>query len=455
VETGDSSSREGEVFWRSRDWWRRAGHTTLGVWAASGLSILGTIVAARALGPEEYGSVVLALAVVTSVATFLDITFDEATVFYGNRALASGDFAGLRALLRISLKVDIAIGIVVTAAILAASAPLADFASAGRIDPILVQLSALTVLVTTADGTAHAVLGLARRTDLRARGMAAQAAFRLIAIFIAVQLGGAEAFVAAYAAGSAAGSAVLGLMAWRVGWSRWDPGTRSGAPPASASQLVRFAIHSSLTTSVQTVSGTIVPVILGRAVGPAAVGIFRVARLPMVVVRTVGGPMQVAMFPEQAKFFADGRVDEIRRSTRAYTLIAFGLGSVGGGIAYVLMPWLIPLLYSSSFNSAVTPARILLIGALFNFALSWRKSLLAAIGRPEIRTRLAIVQLTVTLTVLLVLADMGADGAAIAVSAGCVSAGVAWLIIARGLLTRESLIESRERHLQPVAEAPS
>lgn len=451
----EESGPRDEVFWRSRTWWGRAGQTALGVWAASGLAIVATVIAARALGPEEFGSVFLALSVVTLVATFLDITFTEATIFYGNRSLASGDLAGLRGLLRMSLRVDIGTGILVTGAIFAAAAPLADFASAGRLDPTLVQISALSVLVTTADSTAHGALGLARRTDLRAWAMATQAAFRLIGVLVAVRVGGAEAVAASYVLGGAAGSVVLGRMAWRVGRREWDLGSGRGTPPASTWELVRFGVHSSLTTSVYAVYGTLVPVLLGRTAGPAAVGIFRVAMLPMVVSRTVRGPIRLAMFPEQAKLFADGRVDEVRRSTKGYTLIAFGLGSPGVVAGFILMPWLIPLLYSSSFDASVTPARILLIAALFDLALTWRKTLLAAIGRPEIRTRLALIELGVVASVLLVLADLGAEGAAIAVSAASVSVGVAWLFVARGLLTRESLIEARGRHPDPVAQAPS
>jgi O-antigen/teichoic acid export membrane protein len=445
-----------EIFWRSRVWWRRTGHTAFAVWAASGISILTTIIGARALGPAEYGAVFLALAVATLVATFLDITFTEATIFFGNRALAAGDTAGVRALLRISLKVDIGTGIVVAGVIVAAATPLADAVSQGELDPTLVQLSALAILLTTADSTAHGALGLVRRTDLRAWAIAAQAVFRLVGVIIAVNVGGAEAVALSYAAGGAAGSAVLGLLAWRVAWRRWDPEAGDNKPPATPWELVRFSFHSSVTTSVAAISGTLVPVLLGRFSGPAAVGIFRVAMFPMLVQRTASGPMRLAMFPEQAKLFADGRVNEVRRSTKAYTLIGFGLGTVGAVIGYFLLPWLIPALYSSSFEAAVEPAQILLIGAVFNFALMWRKTLLAAIGRPEIRTRLTIIQLVVTLVALLALADQGAEGAAIAVTAGNVSAGVAWLLIARGLLSEQSLLAAarRSRAAAPLADDP-
>jgi O-antigen/teichoic acid export membrane protein len=442
-----------EVFWRSRGWWGRTGQTAMGVWGAGLLSIATTVIAARALGPEAYGSVFLALSVVTAVSIFLDITLEEATVYYGNRSIAVGDAPGVRALLARSLRVDIGVGLVVSAAIFALAEPLAEVASAGRVDPDLIRILALSALVTTADSTGYAALALAHRVDLRARGVAATSAFRLIGVGVAVQVGGAEAVAVSYVIGGAAGSAVLAVLAWRHGWRRWDPGEARAPCPVSAWELMRFGFHSSVTTSVQAISGTLVPVLLARAAGPAAVGIYRIARLPIVVSNMLSGPVRLAMFPEQAKLVAEGRVEDVRRSTRAYTLIGFGLGSLGAVVGWFALPYVIPFLYSSSFEGAVTPARILLIAAVCNFALLWRKSLLGAIGRPEVRTHLAIIQVVVTVGLMLLLADQGAEGAAIATSAGIVAAGLVWLILARSLLNEDQMLKSAAQRRPPPAEA--
>ena len=461
---GRGRTGDGETFWTSRRWWRLAGHTAAGVWLASGVSILATIVAARALGPSDYGSFLLGLAAVNTVAIFLDVTFEEATNFYGNRALHDRDLGGLRALLRLSLRVDIAIGVVVTALVIALSGVLADLASAGQLDPTLVQISAFSVLVTTADSTAYAALALAGRVDLRARALAATSALRLIGVIIAVQLGGAEAVAISYVLGGAAGSLVLARYAWREGWRKWapEPGAKPETRPVGTRELVRFGFHSSLTSSVQSVSGTLVPVILARVAGIASVGVYRVARLPIVAANTLQAPMRLSMFPEQSRLVAQGRMAEVRRSTKGYTVIAFGIGIVGAAVGYVVMPWLIPFLYSSSFEAAVTPARIMLIAAVFNLAFLWRKTLLAALGRPEIRTRLVAIEVVVILSVLLVLADRGAEGAAIAASAGAVAAGLVWALVARGLLAdrpgpsapRGRSAESAKHHEQTAAGTP-
>ena len=95
--------------------------------------MLSVVVAARALGPESYGAVVLALSVTAVAARFLDFTFGEAVVHHGHRALAAGDVSGLRALMRMSLMLDVAIGVAVAAILLLLAAPLAGIA--GDIDP--------------------------------------------------------------------------------------------------------------------------------------------------------------------------------------------------------------------------------------------------------------------------------------------------------------------------------
>jgi O-antigen/teichoic acid export membrane protein len=185
-------------------------------------------------------------------------------------------------------------------------------------------------------------------------------------------------------------------------------------------------------------------VLLARAATPAAVGVFRVGMLPVIVSQQLSSPIRLAIFPEQARLVATGRVGELRRAARGYTLIAVGLGVAGSVVAWFALPWFIPLVYGDDFAGAVTPARILLIAAVVQIALGWRKSMLAAVGRPEINTRLAVLNLAVTVPLLLVLGDMGADGAAIAVTAGVVAGGIAWLLIAPRILSEESLRVARQ-----------
>ena len=57
----DPEQQAPSPFWKTRAWWRRAGWTAMAVYLATALAFLGTVVAARGLGPHEFGTVVLAV----------------------------------------------------------------------------------------------------------------------------------------------------------------------------------------------------------------------------------------------------------------------------------------------------------------------------------------------------------------------------------------------------------
>jgi O-antigen/teichoic acid export membrane protein len=421
-------------FWITGRWWRRVAHTSAAVWGATALSFLGTIAAARGLGPAGYGPVVLALSVASLVATFLDLTLEEAVVHHGTRVLASGDVAGLRALLRKSLTLDVAVGIAVSSAIVALASPLADLASSGRLDPTLVRLAALSTLVMTADPTTSAALLVADRPQLRAWAMVAANLFRLAGVLVALQLGGPEAVIVSYVLSGAVGSLVQGVLAWRVGWRMWASAPTSGSSPVSTWRLLRFGFQTSVSTSLNAAESALIPVMLGNLAGPAAVGVFRVAMFPIFVGDTVSGPARLVLFPEQARLAAQGRFGVLRRAMAGYTLLGLAIGLVGAVAGLIALPWLIPLLYSSKFEAAVLPAQILLVAAVCRFALAWGKTFPAAVGRPAVRTAVSAVMLALTLSLVLAFGSQGSKGAAIAYSLASVATAVSAVIVMYRLL---------------------
>ena len=394
-------------FWHDRGWRVRLAHTTLASWISAGLTMLSVVVAARSLGPENYGVVVLALSVTTVAARLLDFTFGEAVVHHGHRALAVGDIGGLRSLMRLSLLLDLVIGVVLAGILLLLAVPLAELASADGIDPSLVRIAALGVLVVTVDGTTGAVLLIAGRPDLRAWTQAGASLFRATGTVGAVALGGGpEAILLSYVLSGALSSALLGGVAWRIAWRRWTR-ARRGALPISVSRLVRFAFHSSATTSVDAAGESLFPLILGNLAGPGAVGVFRASMLPVLASNMLSQPLRLVLFPEQARLHAEGNLAELRKATKGYTLLALTVALPAAVIGWFAMPALINLLFSSSFDGAVTAARILLVAGAVQFALSWSKSFHAAVGRPHIRTILATINIALSLTLLLLLGDRG------------------------------------------------
>jgi O-antigen/teichoic acid export membrane protein len=408
----------------------------MAVYLAFVLAFLGTVVAARGLGPREFGTVVLAVAVATLFATFLDLTLEEAVVHHGFRALAEGDAAGIVGLVRASLVLDVAIGVVVSGSVVLLAPPLADLASAGSLDPDLVRLAALITLCSTADPTMNAVLQVAGRPDLRGWVMTGTNLARLTAVLIAVHFGTAEAIILGYAAGEALGALGNGLVAWRLVRNRWGSAAGSRVRRVPIRELIRFGFHTSITTSVAAASGSLVPVLLGRLAGPTAVGVFRVSMFPVFVADSASGPIRIVLYPEQARLSAAGNHAQLRQAIRNHTLAALAVSLPIAVAGWFALPWLLPLLYSEQFDDAVLPARIMLIAAVARFSGAWFKTLPAALGKPQLRTALTLFELALMISLLILLGEQGSVGAAIAFTVTSVASRAVAIIGARVVLRR-------------------
>jgi O-antigen/teichoic acid export membrane protein len=401
---------------------------------ASGFGFLAAVIVGRALGPTNLGVLVLATTTVASIATFLDFSLEEAVIHFGARLIEEGAPGAVRALLRTSVRLDAAVGAAVFAAIFLAADPIARFVSHGEIAPLLVRLAAVEMLTTTLNGTSGAALMLGGRAELRAWAIGCTMLLRLIAVYVAVHVvgGGAQTVLWAYIAGS--GLAAIGqlLLARRV--ARAWGGTRVERPPVSTRQLATFGLHSSVTTTLVAARVALIAIVLGRRVGAVQVGLLSVAMLPVTLANVVTSPLRMMTFPEQATLAAQRRLDVLWRGVQSYTAVAVLVGVVAAAIGFVLLPILLPWLYTDAFRDAVTPARILLPAAVASLAVAWAKALPAAIGRPQIRSYVSLGEFLVTLAAVLAVASHGAVGAATAISLTAVLAAGVWYAVARRIL---------------------
>jgi O-antigen/teichoic acid export membrane protein len=428
-------------FWSERGWWRKVARTSIATFGGTAFAFVGSIVAARALGPNDYGSVVLAIATASFATLFFDLTLTDGVVHHGFRAIENDDNATLRALLRAAFVSDLTVGIVVAAAVIALAGPMANVASGGVLDPSLVRIAALVGLVSTLDSTTAAVLMLARRADVIAWMMAVTNVTRVLFMLLAALLGaGPAAFVGAYVLGALTGSIAQLAAARRIAWNRWRraPGTHSAR--SWVRPLLTFGIHSSLAVTFQSTEKAVVPILLGALAGPVAAGVFNVALLPITVVLTALIPVRLMLLPEQAKLAAQHDIAALRQTVRGFTRIGF-LVAVPGAIAgFFLLPVIIPLLFSSKFDDAVEPARIMLVAAVFQFAIgSWSKLLPVAIGRPRLRSVMSGAYMAVSVGLTAILAgSLEETGAAIATTVAATTISIAWLFLAERVLRQES-----------------
>src|ERR671914_2083075 len=108
----------------SRVFWRRSA-TAAWVYAAVVFGILGTVVAARVLGLDDFGVFVTALAAVGFFQVLLDLTVEEPLTKYGFRYAVNEEWGKLRRLFARALQLKVAGGFLAALA-LVALAPFAD-----------------------------------------------------------------------------------------------------------------------------------------------------------------------------------------------------------------------------------------------------------------------------------------------------------------------------------------
>lgn len=405
---------------------RRRSATAFWVWAAVGLGILGTVVAARTLGISEFGVFATAIAAVGFFQILLDLTVEEALTKYGFRYVAAGDWGRLRRLFRQALLFKLAGGALATA-ILLALAPFADeiFGAEGVGQALLA--AALLPLVQSAENVAATALILHSRYDLRGLYQAGSTSLRLVAIVVAAPLGVTQALVGIVVAQAIATLAIAVVGAHALRRFPQGPATRLGEDVRG---IRSFVVQSSFATGVISLRTTLVPLVLGIVAGPTQVGLFRIAQTPQTGLAAASSPARLVLMTEQTRDWERGERARVLAGVRSYSRWASAIMLVAVPVFFVLLPWLVPLVFGREYDGAVDAARIVLLAGAIQFAIGWTKSFPVTIGRPRLRIVTHGLEALVAIPLVAVLgAEWGATGAAVALLASTLVFAVAWAVV--------------------------
>ncbi|HVF12528.1 MAG TPA: oligosaccharide flippase family protein [Actinomycetota bacterium] len=416
-------------FWTSRTWIRKTIRVSFGLWASAGLALATAAVMARSLGPSRYGGVVLALSITTLGGMFLDVTLEDGLVRFGFLEIAENRLGRARGLVRAALKLDLTIGIAIFLLILVSSAVVSDALTDGEVPSQLIQLAALNLLFSTANGTTAGVLSLARRPDLAAVSASITNMARFLGVLAVSGSKDPALILLSYSSATGLGAAVQGFLGWREGNRIWGRIRPQGSIRIWAPRLLKFGLRSSFATTVSAAHDSTVPVVLGWVAGPTAVAMMRVASLPLTLSSLASGPLRLSAFPEQARLSASGKLEDLEEGMRLQTLWGVLLGIPAAIIGYFILPRLLPLIYSEQYVQAIRPAQVLLVGAVVLLTIGWAKGFLVALGQPGLLGRIVLFALAVQISLLLLFGRMGALGGAIAVSATYVVLVPVWWVV--------------------------
>lgn len=395
----------------SRLLWRRSA-TAVGMYSAALLGFLGQVLAARTLGPREFGQLAIVIAVTGFFQLLMDLTVEEAVIKYGFRYSTAEDWGRLRRLFRRALSVK-GIGALLAGIAIAALAPAAHtlFGADGLVAPLLV--AAFLPLAQSPEGMAGATLILQGRYDVRGYFLALSMALRCAALGVGSQYGVTETVIGVVLAQVVATAAVCG-----AGWVAFRRFPEAAPVPLGSDRraILGFVGQSTLATAMVSARATFAPLMLGIVANPAQVGFFRAAQAPQVAFATLTAPVRLILLTEQTRDWERGARAAVLAGVRRFTIAAGLLALVLLPPALWFMPDLIRLTYSAQYLPATDAARLILAAAALQAVVGWTKSLPVSIGRPGLRVVTHGIETAVLVPLVVALGALwGATGAAAAV----------------------------------------
>jgi len=411
---------------RSRVIWRRSA-TAAGVYIATGLGFLTTIVATHELGYQAYARFAAVLAAATFFQQLLDLTIEEALVKFGFRYVEAGRWGRLRRLFEVALGFKLAGG-VLAGLVIVALAPLSKhvWGAGGVVLPM--ALASLIAVAQSPENVAAGAIILRGRYDIRAAFLAVSMTLRLVGLAIGCHYGVVGAVIGMIVAQVVATAAIGG-----AGIEAFRRFPQAPAEPIGEDlrALRSFLVSSSLASSLDSARGTLGTSRVPTVAPIVQAGYFSVAQAPATGLAALSGPARLVMLTEQTRDFEAGRHDRVMRMLRRYVTGTALLMLVVVPVFWVLMPFLLGLFYPPEFREhATTAARLVLVAAALNLVWGWTKPFPVSIGRPELRVKVQALEIVVFVPLLLVFADRwGATGAAGAMLVSVVVFCIAWAVV--------------------------
>lgn len=282
----------------------------LGGKAAAGLiSLIYIAIAARVLGPKDYGVLVLINYYAMLVGGLIAFPGWHAIVRYGVQALAAGDEAKLVRLLRFVGTIEIAGGIaaVLVAAILA---PILGPHLGWNAEAQMLAIPYSLAVLATVRATPGGYLQILRRFDILGAHNIVTPVVRLIGTLIVVAFGwGLSGFIIAWLIAALA----EGITLWLAGiWfaRRHLPGHAMLGTVLDVRHehagLMRFMVTANADIMLGDLVNRVTPLVMGWVLGPVAAGLYSIAHRTTVVIAQPAQILGQAAYAELARLVAGG-----------------------------------------------------------------------------------------------------------------------------------------------------
>ncbi len=395
------------------------------------MSLAATALMARALGPVEFGLVILIHTYVMLVRGLLNFKQFLAIVRYGVPALDAGDTRTLQRLINICRRVDryTCIAATVLALILA---PLVGPRMGMDGDHVILLTAYCLVLLTTGNRTDTGVLRLFDQFNILGRQMTVGPIIRFFGVVIAWLLDSPyPVYVAIMAFAYGAENVYLSWCGRReyrrhIGDTAESENNRN-ASMAEFSGLRHFLWITYWQSNIDLIPKHGSIMLAGALLGPTDAGLLRLARQFSTMLSKPAGMIRQVVFPDLTRSWIQGSTD-FNLVVYRTALLAGGLGLFFVLAGYFFGESLLGALLGKEFVAAAPVLTLLLLASTFDLTASSLRSAAYAIGHAGKVLRLYVVSAIIYVTLFIVLTmQVGLIGAGLA---ACAAALVRPLVMA-------------------------
>jgi O-antigen/teichoic acid export membrane protein len=403
--------------------------------AAAIMAFGATALMARALGPVEFGLVVLIHTYAMLIRALLDFGTADAIVRFGVPAHDASDNHTLGKLLKVCRRIDKQASI--TAALLAwLAAPFVGPAIGMDSQHVLMLMAYSTVLLTPGAGSAAGLLRLNDRFDIGGRQMTIAPSIRFIGVLIAWSLKAPiEIFVAIWGAAYVAETVYLLWQAkhkYRVQIKQALAGVSlKDASLKDFDGLRHFIWVTYWQSNIDLLPKHLTTLLVGHLLGPAEAGLLRLAKeiasalsRPALLIRQV-------VFTDLTRAWNEGSAsfDVVAYRT---AILGGALGMVFVALSYFFGAYLLGGLLGAEYIAAKDVLTWMLLAATLDLATSPLLSGLYAMGHAMKTLRITLVSTAIYLLMFVFLTrELGLIGAGLAATAGATFTLIGMIMLMR------------------------
>lgn len=357
------------------------GHLLSGNFLSAALMLVSIAIAARVLGPEHYGIMVMVLSFSRLVERVLRFESWQALIRFAAQEEQESDRTRQSRLYAYGLLLDV--GAAALAAFASVALALIGQAVIG-LDLLHVELVAIyaVALLLNLGGVPTAALRLAGKFKLLAYAQLIANVLRIVlAAFCAWAGAGLLGFMAAWTVAQSAGSLIIFWLGMRALASSNIPspfrarvrGLRRDFPG-----FLSFACSTNLSLTLRAITTEADSLFVGTVAGAPAAGIYHLAKRIAKVAMQVAAQVQAVIYPDVARMWARGNVAAFRSTTLNVQMALGALGILMLVAAAIVAPLILRMGPGASYMSTYPLLLAQLLAVILTlYAAPSRSALLA------------------------------------------------------------------------------